>query len=251
MRSLIPINEIANNICEDVGDVQKKYQRFVLRHLARCYQNLYLFVDGTTTVKTEIFPFGNVIELPSDFVYETKVGVKIDDRVVFINKNYDQDSNIEYDANQSQFNMYLADSLNLYDIEVDRCFTPFYNYQGDLIIKAYGNGSYCGGLYNIDKKNGRILLGSNYPQGAEFVVEYKSDGVSNGLDLIPTEMEACLYNYGLSKYYFRKGDPRFRKSEEDYEVARYQLETLYRFQPIRYTSKLYDRFEKGTINDHI
>lgn len=251
MRSLIPITDIANDVCESVGDVQKKHQRSVLRHIARCYQNLYLFLDGTTTVKTEVFPVGNVIELPSDFVYETKVAVKIDDRIVFINKNYDQDSNIEFDANQTQFGMYLADSLNLYDIEVDRSFTPFYNYEGNSVIKAYGSGSYCGGLYNIDQKNGRILLGSNFPQGAEFVLEYKSDGVSNGLDLVPTEMEACLYNYGLWKYYFHRGDPRFRKSEEDYDIARYQLETLYRFKPIRYTSRLYDRYEKGTINDQI
>ena len=250
MKSLIPITEIANTVCEDVGDVTKKHQRYILKQMARCYQNLHLFLSGETTVKTEILPVANVIELPADFVYETKVGVKINDKVIFINKNYDQDGNIEK-VTDSEFGYYLADTLDPNNTEIDRSVIPFYNYNGELVVHAYGRGAYCDGLYNIDTKNGRILLGSTYPDDAEFVLEYKSDGLSNGVDLVPAEMESCLYNYGLYRYYFNRRDPRYAKSEQDYDIAYYQLESLYRFKPISYISKLYNRFEKETINDFI
>lgn len=245
MRSLIPIVEIANNICEDVGDHTKKHQRFILRHLARCYQNLHLFMTPTTTVRTMSFPIGNVIEMPSDFIYETKVGIKKGDKIVLIKKNYDEIGNAQAElATQTQFSHYVIDVLNA---DIDECFTPFYNYKGELVLRAYGSGMECSGLYTIDKNNGRINLGSVIPDGCELVVEYKSDGISDGIKLVPTEMEACLYHHGLWKYYFNRSDGRYRKSEEDYDIAYYQLETLYRFQPIDYTSKLYNQ-EKGTIN---
>lgn len=246
-RSLIPIVDIANNVCEDVGDHTKKHQRFVLRHLARCFQNLHLFMTPFTTVKTEVFSLGNVIEMPKDFVYETKVGIKMGDDIVFINKNYDKNSEIEVTMNQSEFENYVIDALNP---DINRCVTPFYNYIGELVLSAYGSGGYCDGLYKVDYKNGRIYLGSNIPRGCEVVVEYKSDGVSDGLDLVPTEMESALYNYGLWQYFFMRSDGRFRAAEQNYDTAYYQLQTLYRFKPISYISKLYES-DKGTINDFI
>lgn len=247
-KSLIPIKEIANNICEDVDDHTKKYQKFILRHLARCYQNLHFFMTSETTIKTEIFPIANVIEMPSDFVYETKVGMKVNGKIVLIGKNYDKADSLENNMNQSCFTEYVIDVLNP---EINRCVTPFYNYKGELVLSAFGDGGKCDGLYNVDTANGRILLGSNLPRGCEgFVVEYKSDGVSNGLNLVPIEMESTLYNYGLSKYYFKKNDPRWAKSERDYDISYFQLETLCRFTPISYISKLYEG-EKGTINDLI
>lgn len=246
-RSLIPIRDIANSICEDVGDHTKKHQRFVLRQLARCYQNLHLFMTPFTTVKTDIFPISGVIEMPADFVYETKVGVKYNDRIVFINKNYGRETEVEYNMNQSDFMGYFNHCC---DDSVTHPNTPLYNYRGELVLDAYGDGGLCEGLYKVDYKNGRIMTGSMLPSGCELVVEYKSDGVSQGLDLVPMEMEAVLYNYGLFRYYFMRSDGRFRKAEEDYDTAYYQLETLYRFNPISYVSSLYNS-DKGTINDYI
>lgn len=249
MRSLIPIVEIANSVCEEVGDITYKHQRIILKHLARCYQDLHLYLTPTTTIKTDVFAINNVIEMPSDFVYETKVGIKYGDKVKLIGKNYDVVGNgILDNMNHSEFEDYVIDPIGL---DIDESFTPFYNYQGNLVLKAYGLGGKCSGLYTVDTARGQIHLGSSFPRGHELVVEYKSDGVSDGLDLVPTEMESCLFNFGLWKHYFRRNDPRYRQSEEDYDVARYKLETLYSFQPISYLSKLYGSFEKGSINDDI
>lgn len=248
MKSLIPIVEIANTICEDVEDLTKKHQPFVLKQLARCFQNLNIFMTTFTTVKTEVFTLNNAIEMPPDFIYETKVGVMVHGKLVLIGKNYDQVGNIANDMNQTEFDRYLTTTLNGDDRDAD--VTPFYNYKGDLVLGAYGAGGKCDGLYDVDTVNGRIILGSNIPCGSEIVIEYKSDGVSNGLNLVPIEMEETLYNYGMWKYYFKRNDPRYRQSEADYDTAYYQLESLYRFQPINYTSKLYNT-DKGTINDLI
>lgn len=249
MRSLIPIVEIANSVCEEVGDVTYKHQRIILKHLARCYQDLHLYMTPATTIKTNVFKVGNVIEMPKDFIYETKVAIKCGDDIKLIGKNYDAVGNgILDNMSHSEFDNYIIDPIG---VELDDDFTPFYNYQGNLVLKAKGLGGKCTGLYTVDTAKGQIHLGSSFPCGYELVVEYKSDGISDGLDLVPTEMEACLFNYGLWKYYFRRGDGRYAKSENDYDIARYKLETLYTFQPISYLSKLYDSFEKGSINDHI
>lgn len=244
-KSLIPIVDIANNICEDVGDHTKKHQRFVLRHLARCFQKLHLFMTPVTTVKTIVCPISNIIEMPSDFIYETKVGIRTNGKIVLIKRNYDDVGNVSAnEVNQSGFNQYVIDVLGA---DINECVTPFYNYKGELVLSAYGYGSVCDGLYTVDNNNGRINIGSVLPKNCEIVIEYKSDGVSDGLKLVPTEMESCLYNYGLSKYYFSKADPRYKQSEIDYDGDYFRLESIYRFYPIDYISKLYNQ-EKGTIN---
>lgn len=243
-KSLISIIEIANVICEDVGDHTKKHQKIILRHLARCYKDLHLFMTPVTTVKTVCLPYGNCIQMPADFVYETKVGIMQFDKLVLLKKNYDHLGNIPPELNQSQFQNYVTDGFGM---DIDENFTAFYNYNGEIVLKAVGLGVTSDDLYTVDTNRGVINLGSMIPKGCDIVVEYKSDGISEGLKLVPIEMESALYNYGLWKYYFLRSDGRYKQSEYDYDVAYYQLESLYRFRPIDYTSKLYNG-EKGTIN---
>src|SRR5690606_30438645 len=101
-RQLISILEIADVICEDVGDVTKRFRASILRHLGRCYTNLKVFVSDETDISTVISPVSNIIEMPSDVISETKVGIKQGDRVLLPNKNYDNTGSSILPVNQCQ-----------------------------------------------------------------------------------------------------------------------------------------------------
>lgn len=244
-RPLISLVEIADVICEDAGDNTSRYRSFVMRHLARCYSNLHIFVSNDTDVVTDVFPATNVINLPCDLIEVTKVGLQMDDRLVFIDRNYDETGTSVIDVNQSGAEVYIKGMLSpKYEKNV---VTPFYNYKGELILEAYGHGIKCEGMYSIDRKNGLLVLGSVFPKGGQVVIEYISDGISKGVKMVPSEMYDCLYNYGLGKLYFRRKDNRYIQCLQDYDTAYYQLELLYKFVPINYIVKLFNQ-EMHTVD---
>lgn len=247
-RGLISLLEIADVVCEDGGDVTKRYRTFVLRQLAREYGRLHRFVGNQTSVVTDIFPATNIIDMPCDFLDVTKVGIRKGDRIVFIDRNYDYGEGAVQDLNQSGVEVYIN---GMFSPKYDRgVVTPFYNYKGELILNSYGRGAKCEGLYSVDRKNGLVLLGSVFPKGTEVVIEYLSDGLTGGVDLVPSEMESCLYNFGMSRLLHHRSDVRWRQYKEDYEVDYYQLEMLYKFVPIDYISKLFNQ-EMHTIDDRL
>lgn len=246
-KSLISMLEIADVVCEDAGDVAKRFRTSILRHISNCYRDLQIFVNNDSDIVTVSFPLSNVIEMPPDFIYETKVGIKYGDKIALISKDYDKGSNSKLTVNQTGIRHYL-DSIFFKD-SYHECITPMYNYKGDLIL-AYGPGLICDGMYTVDKKNGRIELGSEVPAGCEIIVEYVSDGVSVGQKMVPIEMYNCLYHYGLWKFFFQRKDNRFAQSAQDYDSAYYQLEMLYKFVPINYIVSLFNQ-ETHTINDRL
>lgn len=247
-RPLISLTEIADTVCEDGGDVTKRYRSFVLRHLAREYGRLHKFVSNITDVVTDVFPATNVINMPCDFIDVTKLGIQLGDRIVFIDRNYDDGEGAVQDINQSGAEMYIDGMLSpKYDKEV---ITPFYNYRGELVLNAYGRGIRCKGMYSVDRKNGMVILGSIFPKGVDIVIEYMSDGISKGVKMVPAEMEACLYNFGMYQFYLRARDGRYTESKVAYEQDYYQLEMLYKFVPINYIVKLFNQ-EMHTVDDRL
>lgn len=246
-KSLISMLEIADVICEDYGDATKRFRSSVLRHVATCNRKLQMFVTDTVDIATFVSPVANVVHMPSDFIYETKVGISHNGRVVFLDKNYDETGVGSLEMNQTEARSYVEDVL-FRGRDCDYT-TPFYNHRGELII-GYGRGVKCDGLYTIDTKKGIIHIGSEFPPGCEVVVEYASDGVSQGEKMVPVEFYDCLYNYGSWKYLFQRSDPRYRQSAADYDESYYQIEMLYKFVPIKYIVSLFQQ-EMHTINDRM
>lgn len=246
-KQLISLVEIADVICDDAGDPTKRFRSSILRHLATCYRTIQMFVNNETDIETVVCPISNVINMPSNFIYETKVGIKYGDRVVFLDKNYEDTGSTILSVNQTAASAYIDGMLQA---ECDTSIrTPFYNHRGELLY-GYGHGIKCEGLYSVDKKNGRIIIGNMIPRSCEIVVEYVSDGVSQGLKMVPIEMYQVLYNYGLWKFFFQRKDNRWMQSAQDYDVAYYQLEMLYKFVPINYIVSLFQQ-ETHTINDRL
>lgn len=251
MRQLISIIEIADTICEEAGDVTKRYRATVLRHLARCYRDeLRRFISNETDIATFVCPVSNIIDMPSDFIYETKVGIKHGDRIVFLEKNYEETGSTLLNVNQTEGARYIKTMFGMPDEHLPAESIPFYNYKGDLVLHGYGTGLHCDGMYSVDRSQGRIAIGSLIPPNCEVVVEYVCDSVGRGINMVPVEFESSLFNYGLWKLWYQRNDPRWRQSAQDYEVAYYQLETLYKFVPINFIVKLFNQ-ETHTVNNRL
>lgn len=234
-KALVSIKTIASSLSAGVGDSTGKYEFTFGRHLLSGWRELNLYLNQEFSVKSCVLEFDNTIILPEDFVYETKVGILRNGylAVLSLDKSIRKQT-LNQRQSQEQVECIFAGE---YSGDV----YPFYNafrngnYLGELY--GWGRGVHCAGYYNIDKKTGEIYLGSLVPEGAEIVIEYKSDGISDGLKLIPSECELCLGYWAKARFYEERRD--FNAAEwnnREYEKHYNKLKRLYNFQSALYAS---------------
>jgi hypothetical protein len=226
-RALIPIETIADDICLDLGDSTSRFKFSILRKLMAGFRELHLYVDQSFCVKTAVLTYDNVIALPSDFVYETKVGIMVNGRiaVMTLDKEIRRETLTQMQTEQN------VDYILGGGIWGDQ-FT-FYNYPytstglGELY--GYGGSVNINGYYNINRKLGEIYIGSLVPVGSNIVVEYKSNGIEDGLTLIPIEMWNCLKYYAKSEWYADKNTNLSMVNRQSYEREYNKIQRLYNY----------------------
>lgn len=234
-KALVSIKTIASNVSAGMGDSTGKYEFSISRHLLSGWRELNLYLNQDFSVKTAVLEFDNVVQLPCDFVYETKVGILRNGHLAVLSL----DKSVKAEKlNQSQ----SQERVNsIFCGEYSGDMYPFYNcfrggnFLGELY--GWGRGVYCAGYYNIDKKTGEIQIGSLVPQDAEIVIEYKSDGISEGLKLVPSETEMCLSYWAKARFYEEKGNLNLAEwNNREYEKHYNKLKRLYNFQSALYAS---------------
>jgi len=234
-KALVPISVIADNICAGMGDSTGKYKFTMLRHILSGYRELNLFLNQDFSVKTAILEFDNVVKLCDDFVYETKVGMLYKGHlaVLSLDKNVRPQKLSQLEAERHFESIFAGEFWG--DV------FPFYNvFRGSQFLGelyGFGRGVHAPGYYNIDRKNGEIQIGSLVPKGAEIVVEYKSDGISDGLKLVPSETEMCISYWAKARFYEEKEKLTLAQyNEAEYERHYNKLKRLYNFQSALYAS---------------
>lgn len=234
-KALVPIDVIAENIVAGMGDSTGKFKYTISRHLLSGWRELNLFVNQDFEVKSAVLEYDNVIEMPCDFVYETKVGILHNNHlaVLSLDKGIKKEN-----LNQEQSEKQLQ---SIFRGEYSGDVYPFYNtfrngnYLGELY--GLGRGVHCAGYYNIDKAKGEIFIGSLVPKGAEIVIEYKSDGISDGLKLVPTEAEICLSYWAKARFYEEREKLQLAQYNQlEYERHYNKLKRLYNFRSALYAS---------------
>lgn len=241
-KALVSIKTIASNISAGMGDSTGKYEFTISRHLLSGWREMNLFLNQDFSVKTAILEFDNVIEMPCDFVYETKVGILHNGHLAVLSL----DRNVKAEPlNQTQ----SEERLNsIFCGQYSGDMYPFYNCfrNGNFLGELYGfgRGVHCAGYYNIDKKAGEIQIGSLVPKDAEIVIEYKSDGISDGLKLVPSEVEMALSYWAKARFYEEKEKLTLAQyNNAEYERHYNKLKRLYNFQSALYASaKLNESF---------
>jgi len=236
-KALVNIKTIASSISGGMGDSTGKYEFTLSRHLLSGWRELNLFLNQEFDVKTQILEVDNVINCPCDFVYETKVGVrdKVTGRIAILSL----DRSVKKESlNQDQSAKRVND---IFCGEYSGDYYTFYNAyrRGDFLGELYGQGRgvHCAGYYSIDKKLGEIYIGSLIPEDSEIVIEYKSDGISDGLKLVPSECELTLSYWAKARFYEEKKDWNAATwNNNEYEKHYNKLKRLYNFQSALYAS---------------
>lgn len=252
-KALVPVSTIATDVCiHEIGDSTEKYHMAITKWMADAFKEMHLFMSPIISIKTVCFPCEHSIKMRRDFVYETKVGIRK------ICKEGRKPNPIavlwrDYDALNSASSPRSSDREVIWSI-IDGTIIPdetmsFYNYNGTNVLEGYGTGVNPKGFYTLNEEEGVIHIGSMVPPGCEIVVEYKSDGLSSGFDLVPTEMVRALKDYALWKFYYRKNDRRYRQSQDDYYTQYYMVKDLYTFRPIDYMGRIFQNTPRQTIND--
>lgn len=237
MKSLINIDTIAFDLCSDIGDSNYRHKAKFMRHLINGYRKMSMFIGNSFSVKTVVLAYDNSIEMPSDFIYETKVGIRDvkTGRIAMLaldkgveRKKLNDSETIDYlnDIWQNGFGGYGGYWF----------YNAYYGsrYLGELY--GAGRGIINGGTYNINKDEGVIYIGSNIPVGSEIVIEYKSDNVSNGIKLIPIEMKECLEFYAKWKFYADRNPNLAKENNYQYKREFNQLERFYNYETALYAA---------------
>lgn len=244
-KALVPIDVIASNCCSGIGDSVNRYKFTFLRHLLSGWRELNLYVGQDTEIKTQVLEVDNVVTLPCDFVYETKIGLLYNGHLatLSLDKSIGKTSLSQIQSEQTLSEIfqgvYAGDIYPFYN-----CFRGG-NYLGEMY--GCGRGVHSSGYYNIDRSKGEIYIGSLVPEGAEIVVEYKSDGISDGLKLIPTEMEMTLSYWAKARFYEDRGDLKLAGYNQDkYEKSYNKVKRLYNFRSALYMSAEINSFFSPT-----
>lgn len=234
-KSLISIDLIGFDLCSDIGDSVYRHKAKFNRHLISGYRELQTFIGNSFAVKTAVLKYDNSIELPCDFIYETKVGIKKNGHIAILTL----DNSVEkHKLGDTETTNYLNDIWT----------NGYGGYEGYWFYNGYRGGAFIGelygagrcvlnnGTYSIDRQDGVIHIGSHIPEDAEVVIEYKSDGITNGLELVPIEMTECLKMYAKWMFYFDR-DPRLAQTAEyQYKRLYNKLQRLYNYESALYAT---------------
>lgn len=229
MRAIVELDKVANDVCIALGDTNFNQKLTVANHLIDCYRDFSLYVGSEFHVKTECFDFGNVIHLPNDFIYETKVGILNNGRVAILQLDKDRYSERLTDSECRDYMTNIWDG-QYYDERIYFYNTP----SGFGELYGLGRGVKNSSTYNINRADGVIELGSNIPHGSKFVLEYVSDRVSDfGLKVIPTEAKKMHEYYALTEMYMGFKFSNITKaqiSRNQYEIEYKKVKRLYNYQ---------------------
>lgn len=241
-KSLISIDVLGFDVCSDMGDSVYRHKAKINRHLIRGYSKISQFIGNSFSVKTAVLDYDNAIELPCDFIYESKIGVRRNGYTAILTL----DKSIErHKLSDTETCNYLNDIWTNGYGNWDGYF--FYNaYRGTMFLgELYGAGRCVlnNGTYNIDRDTGTLFIGSHIPKDAEIIIEYKSDGISEGLKLVPMEMAECLTFYAKWKFYADRDRAKAYDNEKWFKRDYNQLQRLYNFESALYaTGKINEMF---------
>ena len=226
MRSAIQLDKIANDVCISLGDTHFNSKLTVTNHLIDCYRDFSLYVGTEINVRTQCLAYGNAINLPKDFIYETKVGVRMNGRIAMLTLDQNRHS---VTFSDSECRDYLS---HIWDGEYRGEAYYFYNAPtsyGELY--GYGRGVVNTGTYRINRRDGVIEIGSHLPVGCEIFVEYMSDSVEEqGLKVVPTEAKKMHEYFALSEMYMNHKWRNFTAAQinrNNYEMEFKRVKRLY------------------------
>jgi len=222
-RSVISLDIIASDICGDLNDATLKHKFKITRHLINGLRRMNMFLAGKTEVKSILLQVSNVISLPCDFQYITKVGVRRPGSgcIAILSMVNETPRRQLSDTDTCT---YLNNTWNGSALGPEYAFYNVWNIQGNFYGELYGRGRGVvnAGTYSVDQAEGLLYIGSNIPEDSEIIIEYVGNGISNGVTMVPMELKECLEYYAKWKFYADR-DPRMSAMNNDLYKKEYNV----------------------------
>lgn len=212
--SIVAIDKVVRDICAEFGDTDYKYYMKVMRFANDAMRDLSLFVlpnDNKFKITPQLLSRNQIqiVDLPKDFVYETQVKILMDNSVQTIDLSRNDNLEPRNDADGQ-----WCDCPQTTPTDSGICGTcgyPLWIYGYDNWYQRLSNGELyglsldnnCWGYYKIDLDAHKIYL-NGLPQEGTVIVEYKSNGVGEGAQNIPTKAENAIREYCLWKLWRSK-----------------------------------------------
>lgn len=224
MASLVPLKKIVQDCCANTGDTTFRYYDTFLRHVVNGFSEIHRYLSPDTVVKTEVFPVDNAsrsVSLPADCVNVTKVALCTSTGVgiLWVDKSlkcYDQTVDTQSEA-AAELARYLAGQFaydfpyTFYNVYWDGTYYPTYT--------GYGQG-FANGLttYRHIRRTNTLEFSSIIPSESKMLIEYRSDGINDGLELIPIEWEQAVKRFALSEFYLVLNPNLSARLREQYQM---------------------------------
>jgi len=196
-KAMLPIGVIADLICEELGDNTGSKKMRILQYIALGYQQMHMYLNKDVVIKTECLEYnGDSIELPNDFMYETKIGLKRGNNICTLHLNTGLNKSFEVlnDTDTLSRISLVLSGHHPADIPVSYYYNSPYG-----TLEGYGLGFAKNRYYNI--QDGMLHLSTCLPDDGEteIIIEYKSDGLSGGLTLVPSEAFLALQEFAHAR----------------------------------------------------
>lgn len=195
--AFIKLDTIVKQLCRRTGEPEYRNYDDILEHVVSACRQLNLL--NMTTISYEVVTLNNcnAIDWPLDCVKPLIIGQVRNNRMAILSV----DEGI-MPGHLNQCNTISEAENHINEIFSGNC----EQYQEFSIgdnwgIRGYGCGFNNVGYVNHDKKARQSYIKGRYESGDEFVMVFKSDGVSNGMSMIPSETEMCVKSFALREYY--------------------------------------------------
>lgn len=241
--NMVPAAVIARDICTNFGDNTRKHFGEHLINIIEAFKFLHIFMRHVVEVKSIVLPNSNLVELPCGFIKETKVGIINDQgRIACMSI----DKTLRQPVRSTTMAQVESAIQTAFDQNTgsDAFTVPFYNCYdlgGLLVGEQYGYAQSINqlGYFNIDRKENLLLVSPSLPENTSIVMEYITDGVSDGLQLIPSELATCVKNKAKAQFCKDKKDARWSVYENDYQLDYKNAKRLYNAKPIDYYAEIF------------
>ena len=197
--AFIKLDTIIKQLCRRTGEPEYRNYDDILEHVVACCRQLNLFaIPFITTVELKSNHY-NAVDWPLDCVKPLMLGQMRGDRLVTLTL----DESMVSGKLQKDFTTISEAEQNINQI-LNGQITPqtglAFTANGEMY--GYGNGfNYLGYVSHDKKARQSYIKATTIKKGDTFIMLYKSDGVSSGLDCVPSESENCIKAFVLQEYY--------------------------------------------------
>lgn len=195
----VSLDYIVRNVLVSLEESSLNRYQTYLQYAIRGFRELNLHASNTLKIAYLPILSNKAVNLPSDFVKYTKIGVCVNGRIVLL--GLDDSLCLNKDFNDCGDALEIAIAPN-----VPNDTLTAYNF-GYYFLDHYHNGQYVGGIYGLgggyngmgyyrlNPEANQIQLTSNIPS-TEIVLEYISDGLNpDGSASIPKETIEAMIAY--------------------------------------------------------